>query len=259
MTLTTIAGRILFDFMPEFSSPPTIIGSRQSDITGLSQARRIAQFSGKKPVHSLNHQYRLTTREDILGFSAFIEAVSGKWRAFWLPSWHAELNPVDGILKASPLLKITPVNYNSAYKLTTVDTRLGRYIWALHRSGEVLTSRVSALSIGNPEVLTLETAPKSDWTQGEFVAGFLYYVRLASDKITVDFSGANEASCQLSFIEAINVTDQAASAGTSAAGDPITTEDPPAETPPSGDPAFDPFTTATGGSFEDAEGKVFTT
>lgn len=201
----TILGKEVLEIMPEFTTPPSIIGRRDAEIASLSHSKRRAQFVGKHAVHTLNHSFRFISAAEIRAFSDFWETVAGRWGAFWVPSWHSEINPVEGMVNGTNLLAITPVGYAGVYLADTELTRLGRYIWMFKPDGTTHVSKVTAASVGNPEVLTLETAVAEDWDLGTFEVGFLYHVRFASDRLSLDFSGATEASARVAMVETIKV------------------------------------------------------
>lgn len=234
-----IEGKPLLDIQPEFSSAPTIVGTRGTEVTQISEARRVSQFSGKHAVHTLNHSFLFQSREEIQAFSDFFETVAGKWGAFWCPSWHGELNPTAGIANGATSIVITAVDYATVYLSSAQQNRLGRYIFLLHVDGTLHISKVLAATAG--DTLTLQTAVPRAFALGDFIVGFLYYVRFGMDRLTLEFNGPNEARTRLAMIETI-IPDST----------PKSVTIPPEET------TLESFTRADGEEFTLADGEVLT-
>jgi hypothetical protein len=211
----TIDGREVLDIEPEFSRAPTIAGTRASTIANTNDARRVAQFGGKHAVHTLNHEYLFTSKEQIDAFQDFFEKVGGKWKAFWLPSWVAELNPTGSIPNGNNTFVITPVDYPNVYFANPELTRLGHYVFLLHIDGTLHISKVTAANFISivGDIITMETPVPRTFTVGDFIVGFCYYVRFAADSLSLDFDGPEQARVKCGFVETVlvsNPSDQAA-------------------------------------------------
>jgi hypothetical protein len=201
-----IEGRSVLEVEPEFSNPPAIIGHRESTITAISDAPRVAQFPGKYAIHTLNHSWLFTSKAEIEFFQDFFESVGGKWAAFWAPSWTAELNPTAGLLNGGTSLQVTSVDYPNIYLNIVETTKLGAYVFLLHIDGTLHVSRVlNAVTGAGVDTLTLATGVPQAFSLGEFIVGFVYFVRFAADKLALEFDGPEQARTRLAMIQVINV------------------------------------------------------
>lgn len=239
----TIGDKEVLILEPEFSAPPAIVGNREAAIATISQNKRVAQFAGKHAVHTLNHSFLFTDKEQIEDFQDFFEARAGKWGSFWVPSWIAELNPTDDVANGGTSLKITPVDYGNVYLGSLELTRLGHYIFLLHVDGTLFITRVTAANVvGGDEVLTLQTAAPQAFARGDFIAGFCYFVRFAADTLNLEFDGPQQARAKIGMIEVILVE---------AYNDPLAATDPGPGTP-------EPWTDKDNNEWTDADGATWT-
>ncbi len=255
--MATLLNNPIFDVMPDFTSPPTLSVNRASTVFGEGPGPRVAQFSGKHARHTLNHGWRLTTREAIRDFCEFFDQQGGRHGGFFVPSWQADLDPVAGIANGESLIQITPINYPECYGASPADMQPGSAIMLIDRDGTKHFARVIASEDGDPEVITLEPAVTRDWTLGEFFICFLHYVRFVSDAISLDFNGVNDATVKAAMIENVLVatenTDDEESKSTDDTGDTESTA------PSEGVSGPSAFIDNQGNEFQSAGGNTFTT
>lgn len=202
--MSTIEGFQVFETQPDFATAPKLTVSREMRLSSIGESRRLAQFTGKHIKHGFAHRHVLNTREAIHELSDFFHARAGRWQPFWLPSWHAELNPVAGIVNGGNALSITPIQYQDRF-IDSDLRRLGNFIFLLRTDGLLHLTQVESATTANPEVLTLGTAVPSAFPLGSFFAGFLYFVRFVNDRLDLEFNGASFATTSLQMIETTNV------------------------------------------------------
>lgn len=203
----TIEGFPTLLIMPDFASPPRLAGAMKYDEADLSQAARLNIFVGDRPLHNFTHKFKFTNKTDSEAFEDFLDALCGQWGGFYVPSWHAELNPAANLANGGTSLQITPVNYPTVYDPTNPYTvRLGHYIFLIDYDGTFFVSKVTAATVtGGTETLTLATAAPKQFTVGSFFVGFMYCVRPLSDSIALTYNGQGEIEADLSMTELMRV------------------------------------------------------
>lgn len=205
-----IEGKEVLLTVPDFADAPNIVGEQKLSIVALGEARRIAAYVGKHPIHAMTHDFLFASRAAADVFEEFFDARCGRWQPFWVPGWHAELNPVAGIANGGNQLSISPVEYATIYDPTHAETnRLGHYIYLHDIDGTIHTTKVNSVAGANPEILTLNTAVAKTWTLGNFYVGFLYHVRFLNDELEMEWNGINEARCSVPMVEVMTMTSAA--------------------------------------------------
>lgn len=200
----TIEGFNALLTMPDFAGIPRISGMMKFDQADLSEARRINAFVGERPIHSFTHKFKFTNRADAEAYEDFMDALAGKWGAFWIPSWHAELNPVADV--STNTIQITPVKYATVYDPTNSNpVALGHYIFLIHYDGTFLVRKVLSVTGTSPEVLTLDAPVTKYFALGEFFVGFIYCVRSISDEIAMTFDGMRNIESDLGVVEVMRI------------------------------------------------------
>jgi hypothetical protein len=201
-TLDTIP---VLDLEPDFALPAQIRGTRIQDMADLSPARRIAYYRGKQVIHTLYHEWTLVDRADQEELESFFHDRKGKWDGFFTPSWHGELEPKNSVASAGTSLQITGVDYLATLGALDGTTTLGNYIFMLHRDGTLHLDKVTAVSGTTTETLTLRDGVPQDFDLGDYIVGFLYYVRFLNDEMDLNFDGFEHARCNLSMQELATV------------------------------------------------------
>lgn len=206
----SLQGYEVFDIAPHFASPPKLRGGMIVDKIGNAAAAQIVSYRGKHPLHSLYFEFLFTDEAAVREFEDFFAAHAGKWKPFWIPSWHQELVPAADLASGSNQLSIEPVGYEDRYLVDTANvTRLGNYVFLLHEDGTLWTPRVTAVTGTDPEVLTLDANAAMDWDAGKYILGFLYFVRFMSDELEVKWSGPSVAQSSISFQEVVRIAAEA--------------------------------------------------
>lgn len=212
----SLEGYEVFDVQPHFAEPPKVRGGFLHDHVDIAMARGILSLRGKHPTHALSHRFLLQTAAEIRELEDFFYDRAGKWQPFWIPSWHQELVPASTLANGSDELEIEPVDYSTRYfQDSATVTRLGNYLFLLHQDGTLWTPRVVDVTDGDPEVLTLGVTASKDWVPSEYILGFLYFVRFASDELELMYEGPGAAQAQIGFQEVIRIA-----AEDDAGGDP---------------------------------------
>ena len=211
---TSLEGLEVFDdVLPNFSERPTLIGRHPIQIADLTAGTGRGEFFGKYPRHTLRHRYlfpqqSLDEDNGIHKILAFYRDRAGRHERFWVPSFMEEIQPASDA--AGVNLSIEPIEYDATFLQATGEvTRLGNYIWLLDVDGTLEYRKVTSATTGDPEILTVSSAFSKTFTQGEFIAGFLYCVRFLADEIAIDWGDRNSAPIQLGFVETYDVTSEA--------------------------------------------------
>ena len=189
--------------MPDFASSPKITAAQKMMEVDLSEAPRINAFPSDRPLHAFTHKFRFTDRTEAIPLEDFFCERKGKHQAFYVPSWIAELCPVDNIAFGASELKVESVAYGTNYDPTdTNKARLGRYVFLISQDGQMLVRRVTASATGGGvDTLTLGEAVDRDFIAGKYFVGFLYCVRMLKDDLSLEFRGAQNIQCDVGFVE----------------------------------------------------------
>ena len=201
-------GLPLLTIPPDFAQPPRLTGKRAIHTMAKGQARRLGIYPTGGTQHVLAHRYAFTTRVEARAFEDFFNARSGAWEPFFVPGWHAELNPLQSLAPGNTSLAISPVNYAAVYLDAAKKTRTGWHIYLLNEAGDLHASKVTAATSGSPELLTLQTAVPSgmNFLLGSYHVGFCYLVRFMGDHLAMEFSGPEFVTTETSFLELIDPT-----------------------------------------------------
>ena len=253
--MAQILNNPIFDLAPDFAGIPSLLVSTSGSLVGEGFGPRLAQFAGKHPRHTLNHEWHLKTALEIKQFCQFFDQQAGRWGGFFIPSYQAEVNPVEDIPNGTNEIYIDPVGFDQAYLAGDQIFSAGNNVALIHRDGTRHYARVIDALDGTPERLTIEPGVDRDWIVGEFFISFLYYVRFINDLVTLDFNGPAEATVRAPMIENVLVGREGVVVGfPKSTGD---TGAPPVAAPSDGD-GGDVFTRHDGETFTDAGGNVFT-
>lgn len=204
----TIEGLNTLLIMPDFGTPPKMAGTILTDDAGISEARGISAYVSPRPLHSFSLNFKFFSRAAAAALEDFLDGQGGKWKQFFVPSWHGELNPVATLANGSNSLQISPVNYATVFNPTNANmATLGHYIFCVHYDGTFFISKVNSVSGTTTETLTLATAAPKDFPKGQFFVGFMYCVNALSDDVILTFTGPNIIEATLGVTEALEITD----------------------------------------------------
>lgn len=153
----------------------------------------------------MNHRFAFTSRADAREMEDFYNARAGGWGAFFVPGWHAELEPLQTLAPGDTSLAVTAVNYAAVYLDAAKKTRTGHYIYLLNEAGDFHATKVLNATTGSPEILTLrdEIPDGMDFLLGKYHVGLLYNVRFLHDRLLMEFAGPHFATCELPMVEVI--------------------------------------------------------
>lgn len=202
---TTIDTIPVLDLVPDFTIPPQIRGSRIQDMVDFSAAQRILAVRGKRAVHTLYQEWVMQTDAEIAILEEFFHDRKGKWDGFFTPSWHGELEPKASILSAGTSVNITGIGYLSTLGALDGSTKLGNYVFFLHRDGTLHVDQVVDVTGTVTETITIRDGMPKDFLLGDYIMGFLYYVRFLNDEMDLSYEGPDVARSRLSMQEIISV------------------------------------------------------
>jgi len=207
--MPTIAGKPVFDVMPDFVAPPRQTVSMHMLLSGHSPAPRIAAFKGKRPAHVLPFEYVVLSQEERNAIEDHWNAMYGRGGGFWIPSWHKDLALVANWSLGATALQIEYVGYNATFLADANTYALGRWIWIRYPDGTMDYREVTAASgSATPETLTVAAMSKAG-VASACAAGFMHYVRFASDALIWQAKGVNNARVKLDMVEILDVTSEA--------------------------------------------------
>jgi hypothetical protein len=202
----TIEGKEVLLTAPQFTARPKVAAKRRTSMVELSEAPRLAAYTGARVIHSLAFDFLFQSKAAVEAFEALFCQCRGRWADLWVPSWHAELDPTAGVADGTDELSISPVDYATIYDPSDADTtRLGHYVFLRSVSGTMHISKVLSVAGSSPEVLTLEDAVTEDFTFGSFFVGFLYHCRFTNDALAMKWSGPACAKTSALFIETLTL------------------------------------------------------
>ena len=167
------------------------------------QGRRLGVFPTGGTQHVLNHRFAFTSRAEAKTMEDFFNERCGAWGAFFVPGWHAELEPLQTLAPGNTTLAVTAVNFAAVYLDAAKKTQTGRYLYLLNEAGQLHVTKVLSATSGSPEILTLRNAVPYDYLLGKYHVGFIYFVRFMGDRLLLDYSGPDFATCELPMIEVI--------------------------------------------------------
>jgi hypothetical protein len=207
-TLDTIP---VLDMEPDFALPARIRGTRIQDMVDLSVAKRILTFRGKQVIHNLYHEWILQDRAEIEEIESFFHDRKGKWEGFFTPSWHGEMEPKNSLAISGTSLQIDGIDYLGTLGALDGSHTLGNYIFLLHRDGTLHLDKVTAVTGTTTETLTLRDGVPQAFDLGDYICGFLYFVRFLNDELDLNFDGFEKARANLSMqeIPIVDVEDDA--------------------------------------------------
>jgi hypothetical protein len=209
-----IEGYQVLELQPDFATPPQIRGMFPNDLLEFSAADRLMSYRGKHVFHNLYFDWLLHGETEIRTLEDFFFDHKGKWTPFFVPSWHQELVPADDLLSGANQLSIEPVDYDNVYfQESATPTRLGNYIFLYDQDGTLWTPKVSNVTGSDPEVLTLNANAAKDWLAGEFIIGFMYFVRFLDDALELSYEGTDQARAKIGMKETTLITAEADVAG----------------------------------------------
>lgn len=191
----------VFTVEPDFATPPRPKLQRNRVLMQLAQSPAYASFLGRRPMHVLNFDFVLHGKAEIRSVEDFFVQQRGKWGSFWVPSWHAELEPTATIANGGNTVTISPVGYQANYLTDSSLDMFGRYIFLLHREGDLHISEVTSCAGASPEVLTIATPVDREFAVGDYIVGFLYFVRFLQDELEMEFIGGEQAQARLAMQE----------------------------------------------------------
>lgn len=190
---------------PDFANPPRMAGKRGVRFMARGQARRLGIFPTGGTQHVLNHRFAFNTRVGWRELEDFFNSRSGSWGSFFVPGWHAEVQPLQTLAPGDTSLAVGAVNYAAVYLDAAKKTRTGHYIYLLNEAGDFHATKVLSATTGSPEILTLRDAVPDgvNFLLGKYHVGFLYNVRFMSDRLLFDFAGDSFASCETAMVEVV--------------------------------------------------------
>lgn len=204
--MSTVNGYQLLDVEPDFSSAPQVRVSRLFDQVNIGPGPEVYSFRGKRVQHVIHHSYTLQSRVEFDALYQFWNARKGRWQGFAVPSWHGELNPAANLLTGNAALSIDAVDYANVYGPDTSDLpALGNWVFLLHQDGTLWTPQVLSVAGTSPEILTLGENAAKDWNVGEYILGFVYFVRFLNDELEFTYQGENVSTCELAMSEFLDV------------------------------------------------------
>jgi hypothetical protein len=171
-------GYEILDFWPNWEVKPIETTERSGTILDNITGLPVVKPRADQPRQAMEFAYRLTSRDDIARFRRFIVARRGLQGAFWIPTWEADIKPVQNISGSDIFVE------SIGYEATLLPFLARRYM-VLIRSNRTLVPFVvnAAADNGITETFNTDTAfggaPGFDFNH--VMISFLLLVRLDAD------------------------------------------------------------------------------
>ncbi len=147
---------------------------------------------------SLNFQYLLTSKEEIKDIIDFFNSNMGRLSAFWVPTWQKDVVVTEAFVSTDTTIIIEDVDYVNAW---LANQSIGRHLLFNFPDGSQSIRAVK--DAPDSTTLLLDAEIGTDCQENALSSlsvSFVYYVRFASDNLTLKYLTNCAAQTELSFI-----------------------------------------------------------
>lgn len=186
----------VLDFWPNWETLPNEGTARSGTVLDNTTGLAVVKPRADQPRESLEFSFRLTGHAELARFRRFIESRRGRQKAFWCPTWQADLVPTADVTSTS--LVVESVGYAGRMYPNNARKHL-----ALVRHDRSLYPRgvTGASDNGTTETLTLDAAPAQTVLQSSNLVSFLLLVRLDSDAVTYTYVSPSHMTVRIRVVE----------------------------------------------------------
>lgn len=146
---------------------------------------------------SFTMRWDLATRAELWALRQWLHARKGRQRAFWLPTWARDLEPLAGIGAAAMQIRVRAIGWVNASPSEAGDDR---DIMIRTVAGALYYRRVTAVDAGGAgeELLTIDSALGSAIALAEIDrVSFVYLARQSADRIEIEHQAGLGAACSV--------------------------------------------------------------
>ncbi len=136
------------------------------------------------------------TRQEAWALRKWLHARRGRQRAFWLPSWNADLTILEDVAETSSTITVSFINYPTYYEIKDILIQLKNRTRIFSR---ILSGATNAA--GNDVLaLSAQVGVAFPTSEIDFVS-FLSHVRLDSDRITFNHQQVGQVRVSVPVVE----------------------------------------------------------
>lgn len=162
------------------------------NVTGLATWKPRGPFARAE----MTMLFRVYGRPAISRFRKFVDALRGRQKPFWVPTWQQDLEPTGNITTANPF-NIRNVGYTAGF----YPYPQRRHLAIIHHDRTVYLREVTSASGGSPEVLVLNQGFSQTLLRDYTMISFLLLCRLKQDVVTYSYLNREIMECELPLIE----------------------------------------------------------
>ena len=195
MSYPTYSGYDILDKPPTWSQPPRITFNHPVDVIkgfGLSKVEDVYD----QTLWRFRHNY-IESEDSLWKLISFFDDKKGRWGAFWLPSWCADIIVTSGFSSTDTTLNIEDIEYSTDWGIADLP---GRIICFWFPDGDLIFRRVTALPSSTQ--ITIDSAlgkTLSDTEVSQLLVSFAHLVRFDNDHLDLDYVTTKDAKISLSF------------------------------------------------------------
>ncbi len=203
MTITaTYAGYPLLTLRPDWqgASLDALVTSSKSRLDNTVSSW-VDDDLAQTPVGSRGARWTLTSRAEITAWRTFLGTRLGRLRAFWVPTWLADLTLTQEQLAAQNTLTLQYCAFTKYYAISDFGRRHLTLIFP--GSPEIFVCRRVESAVDNgdgTETLTLDTAFGVDVPVGTMVS-LLTLCRFDDDRVDLRWQSAESAIVEVTLTE----------------------------------------------------------
>ncbi len=189
-------GYPVLDTWPNWESLPREFRSFSGTVLENTTGLAVVKPRADQLRQSMQFSFRFTSRTELAQFRRFIDARRGRQRAFWMPTWQADLVATTDC--STTTLVVESVEYagrmfpNAARK----HLALVNHDRTMHIRGVT-----AALDNGTTESLTLDAAPSATVVAGKSLIAFLLLVRLQTDVVELVYKSGDHMEATIQVLE----------------------------------------------------------
>lgn len=183
---------------PDFTDPPAFGIEDDRDTTNSPGGRSFAAWTGHTD-RVLRFDFQTTSAEEWRNLREFIDRMSGRAGAFFLPSWQHDFELATDAAPGDLQLRLAGHWFADNVTENRPDT-LGRVLFTVNHLGQFATHLVTNFGEdGANDVVGLYRPITSEMEAGRTVVGFCYLARLATDNVESVHLSPDHARTTLGF------------------------------------------------------------
>ncbi len=188
----------VLDFWPNWEIKPIEAIERSGTILENRTGLPVVKPRADQPRQSMSFTFRTDSRAELARFRRFVASLRGRQRAFWIPTWEADLNPTAFLTGSN--ITVESIGYEG--RMHDFHPRRHCVLVKWNRELEIFAI-IGATDNGTTELLNTDhTFPGAPGYNNEHVMiSFLLLVRLESDTIEYTYITPELMDAKLRVIE----------------------------------------------------------